>query len=182
MHAKTHPLVVVIALVAGCGGGPEPQTWENTYQGDGEDAFVTDEAFGCLAEWFEVGRASYKNINGHEEQMRAVALGQSPGPYPVGTIVQAIPSEAMVKRGAGFADDAGDWEFFKLDTVNGRSVITERGGSEVRNPAGSCAACHGKAEARYDFICGEDHGCDPLPPGMSNLFEVVRAGDVRCAE
>jgi hypothetical protein len=34
--------------------------------------------------------------------------------YPVGTIVQVFPFEAVVKRGGGFNPSGGGWEFFNL--------------------------------------------------------------------
>ena len=39
------------------------------------------------------------------------------GVYPVGTIVQLVPQEAMVKRRKGFNPATRDWEFFFLRTT-----------------------------------------------------------------
>ena len=36
--------------------------------------------------------------------------------YPVGTILQLVPQEAMVKRRKGFDPATKDWEFFFLTT------------------------------------------------------------------
>ena len=34
--------------------------------------------------------------------------------YPVGTVLQLIPTEAMVKRHKGYSPSTDDWEFFAL--------------------------------------------------------------------
>ena len=38
------------------------------------------------------------------------------GTYPVGTLIQLIPQEAMIKRHKGFNAKTSDWEFFFLTT------------------------------------------------------------------
>ncbi len=111
----------------------------------------------------------------------AVAVAESPtgGVYPVGTIIQLVPQEAMVKRRAGYDPEFADWEFFVLEPTPEGTVITTRGGSEVLNRfGGSCAACHAKAEVEFDMVCEEDHGCDPLPIGQ-DMFDTLRAADPR---
>jgi hypothetical protein len=102
------------------------------------------------------------------------------GEYPVGTIIQLIPQEAMVKRGEGFSPEFGDWEFFELSVTPEGTEILVRGGREVVNRFGqfSCAECHAKAEPEFDFVCEQDHGCDPLPVG-EEVFLALQAADPR---
>jgi hypothetical protein len=89
------------------------------------------------------------------------------GTYPVGSIIQLVPFEAMVKRHAGFDPKSNDWEFFELDVSKTGTKIHQRGGAEIVNRfgSGSCSSCHSAAGKQYDFVCEETHGCTPLPFG-----------------
>jgi mono/diheme cytochrome c family protein len=92
-----------------------------------------------------------------------VARSEDGGTYPVGSLLQLVPGEAMVKRAEGFSPGTKDWEFFELDVSAEGTSIRVRGGVEAVNRfGGSCADCHAKAEPQYDFVCELDHGCDPL--------------------
>jgi hypothetical protein len=66
----------------------------------------------------------------------------------VGTLIQLIPQEAMVKRAPGFDPGSNDCEFFTLDVTAAGTTIVTRGGSEVINrfSGSSCAGCHSAAE------------------------------------
>jgi hypothetical protein len=56
------------------------------------------------------------NLEGDLNATLAVAEATEGGTYPVGTLIQLFPGEAMVKQpgGGGFSPDTGDWEFFEL--------------------------------------------------------------------
>lgn len=97
--------------------------------------------------------------------------------YPVGTILQLFPFEAMVKRGGRFNPEGDGWEFFRLSVTPAGTKILARGGAEVVNIAGSCQSCHALARS-YDFVC-EGHAVATL--GLSE--ETIRAlqHDARCA-
>ncbi len=143
--------------------------------------------FDCLknTEWTTVGIARYKNELGHAAETLAVARSADGGTFPVGTIVQLVPSEAMVKRGKGFNAASHDWEFFSLSvTASGTTIKTRGGGDSVLNFLGSsCLGCHETAAPQWDFICGDKvdggntHGCDPLPIPGSELADMA---DPRC--
>jgi hypothetical protein len=104
--------------------------------------------------------------------------------YPIGTIVQVFPFEAMVKRGGGFNPSGGGWEFFNLKvTPTGTRIVgrtaTQPAGQPLRNFFGACQdiRCHGALQVRpYDHIC-EGH----LPPlSLTDAeFQALRA-DPRC--
>ena len=102
------------------------------------------------------------------------------GTYPVGSIIQLVPQEAMVKRRAGFDPKSNDWEFFELDTTKEGTKIHQRGGAEIVNRfgSGSCSSCHSAADAQYDFVCEETHGCEPLPFGR-DVINGIQAADPR---
>lgn len=111
----------------------------------------------------------------------AVTVAESPdgGVYPVGTIIQLVPQEAMVKRRAGYLPEFADWEFFILEPTTEGTQIVSRGGSEIVNRfGGGCAACHAKADVEFDMVCEDEHGCDPLPIG-DDVFTMLRETDPR---
>jgi hypothetical protein len=125
-----------------------------------------------------VGDHFVGSLNGHLDAALAVARDPRGGAYPVGTVIQLIPTEAMVKRRAGFNPSTGDWEFFSL-AVSPQGTKIVRSGAAVRNFAGAdCASCHGRAEPRFDFVCGKNHGCAPLPIGDAVIARIQR-GDPR---
>lgn len=153
---------------------------------DDFNATATD--FDCLenSEWTTVGLSRYKNTLGHTDEMLSVARSPDGGTFPVGTIVQLVPTEASVKRGKGFNAASNDWEFFSLGTTASGTTITARGGgANVVNFTGSsCLSCHAKAAPQWDLICGDEsggntHGCDPLPiPGAT--LASLQTTDPRC--
>ena len=119
------------------------------------------------------------NLLGHLPEALAVAHSKTGGTYPVGTIIQFVPQEAMVKRAEGFSPATNDWEFFSLNTTAKGTKILTRGGAQVLNRFGqSCASCHGAAAGKFDMVCGHDHGCAPLPAPPS-FFKALQESDPR---
>jgi hypothetical protein len=141
-----------------------------------EDFVATLTDFDCNrnSEWTMVGIARYKNTLGHDAEMLATARSATGGTYPVGTIVQLNPLEAMVKRGQGFDATSNDWEFFLFngppDGGTGVSIANRGGGASVSNARGTCLSCHMPAQTPFDLVCGDPveggpttaHGCVPL--------------------
>src|SRR5690606_25805455 len=70
-----------------------------------EDLDMTAEDFECIAGWDQVLGFRINNLLGHLEEAIAVAQNPEGGTYPVGTILQHLPTEAMVKRRAGFSPE-----------------------------------------------------------------------------
>jgi hypothetical protein len=119
------------------------------------------------------------NSLGHLDEAVAVANDPDGGVYPIGTVIQLVPQEAMVKRAPGFDADSNDWEFFSLDVSPEGTEILTRGGAEVINRfGGSCADCHSAAEPQFDFVCEDTHGCEPLPIG-DDVIRSVQESDPR---
>lgn len=119
------------------------------------------------------------NRLGHLDEALEVANSPDGGEYPVGTIIQLVPQEAMVKRRAGFSKATGDWEFFFLSVSPEGTVIEVRGADKVVNRfGGNCASCHSLADPEFDFVCEQDHGCDPLPIGR-DIINAVQQADPR---
>ncbi len=171
----------LVVLMGACGAA-DRQVWPDTFAGDGDDAFLVDDDFVCLgdARFVDVGGRRIWNVFGGQAQQRAEALARSamPGSYPVGTVVQLFPGEAMVKRGRGFSPETNDWEYLVLDTGSGETVITARGTTEVGNPAGTCLSCHGAAAA-FDSVCFTNSSCRPLPFFLDTRV-VPERDDDRC--
>jgi hypothetical protein len=122
------------------------------------------------------------NRLGHLDEALEVANSPDGGTYPVGTIIQLVPQEAMVKRRAGFSPATNDWEFFFLDVSPAGTIIEVRGADEVVNRfGGNCATCHSAADPQFDMVCEDDHGCDPLPID-DNLILAIQEADPRPLE
>jgi hypothetical protein len=168
-HAVLVAIPITIAIAVGCssaddGGENSAGTTDTTAI---EDVVVEAGDFKPLADMTAVRGFFVDNVAGDLEGTLAVANDPEGGTYPVGTVIQLIPQEAMVKRARGFDPDSNDWEFFTLDvTATGTTIVT-RGGSEVINrfSGTSCAGCHSAAEPQFDFVCEDNHGCAPLPVG-----------------
>jgi hypothetical protein len=188
-HAIFVALPVIAAVVVACSSGDDDAA-ETADAGAGAGESTTTTA----PEDFEMQADDFVNIHdmtpvrgffvdnklGHLDEALEIANDtEGGGAYPVGTVIQLIPQEAMVKRAPGFDADSNDWEFFALEVTAGGTEITTRGGAEVVNQfGGSCADCHQLAEPEFDFVCEKDHGCEPLPIG-DDVIKSVQDGDPR---
>lgn len=156
-----------------------PTTGDGT-TGAVEDLDMQPEDFVCILGWDKVRKFRITNLLGHLDEALAVAEDPAGGVYPVGTVVQLIPNEAMVKRAPGFAPENADWEFFALETSAQGTTIMARGTTDVVNGfGGNCFDCHAKAAPQWDRLCEEGHGCDPLPITPEQI-EMVQQSDPRC--
>jgi hypothetical protein len=100
----------------------------------------------------------------------------------VGSVLQLVPTEVMVKREKGFNPVTKDWEFFELDVSKNGSEIRTRGFVEVANRFGAnCFNCHVKARPEFDLICDVTHGCDPIPVTRAASGALQRTGP-RCEQ
>ncbi|HEX5006010.1 MAG TPA: hypothetical protein VFV70_02790 [Hyphomonadaceae bacterium] len=143
---------------------------------------ITDASFGCIRDLKSVRGFYVGNLLGDINGTLAAANSASGAAYPVGSVVQLVPGEAMVKHGKGFNAATNDWEFFELDVQPAATKIKVRGFTETVNQfGGNCFACHAKAEAKWDMICEQGHGCDPIPvtPVMA---KAIQNTDPRCAK
>jgi hypothetical protein len=118
------------------------------------------------------------SLNGHLDAALAVARKPKGAVYPVGTVIQLIPTEAMVKRHKGFSPSTGDWEFFSLG-VSPTGTEIKSAGAKVKNFLGAdCASCHVAAKKNFDFVCEKSHGCAPLGVPDS-LIATIQKSDPR---
>ena len=183
----------LVALLAG-GVAATPAAAGQT--GKRRDFVIEPEHLACILEWDRVRNFRITNLVSERKRKRALRVAKRErGRYPVGTVIQLIPFEVMVKRGRGFSKETRDWEFLtlagfrqfrlQLDPATGNPIIDTRGTTEVVNFLdGNCFACHGKSKKRFDLVCEQEHGCDPLPlSGLTpeGFDDIARTGDPRCA-
>jgi hypothetical protein len=165
----------------GCGGGSGNQIVN-------EDLVMQASDFDCIKNWEYVGPYYLTNKLGADNLAEALKVAKSTkgGTFPPGTVIQLIPLEAMVKRIEGFSPETNDWEFFALAVTGTATTIVTRGAAETTNFAGlKCLQCHAKAEPKWDFVCGDNHGCDPLLPTADQtttdqMIKGFQDADPRC--
>jgi hypothetical protein len=178
--------VAITVTLAACASGDDggsrsaaTRTAASTSAAPREDFVAEAPDFVNLHRMTKVRGFFVDNRLGHLDEALAVAGSPDGGRYPVGTILQLVPQEAMVKRAKGFDPATNDWEFFFLSVSPDGTVIERRGTDEVVNRfGGNCASCHGAADARFDMVCEDDHGCEPLPVGH-DVIEAIQEADPR---
>jgi hypothetical protein len=184
-HLALVAIPVILAVIVGCGGSSgddddaaEPDATTTTEPE--EDVVVQASDFVNLADMTPVRGYFINNLRGDTDEAVAVAEDPDGGTYPVGTVIQLIPTEAMVKHTEGFSPETNDWEFFTLDATPAGTTILSQGGAEVLNrfTGSSCADCHAAAEPQFDFVCENTHGCAPLPVG-DDIISAIQQGDPR---
>jgi hypothetical protein len=140
---------------------------------------VDDSSFRCITEMTPVKHFYVDNLAGKLEETVAVAKAGT-GDYPVGSVLQLMPNEVMIKQAKGFSPPTRDWEFLWIDVSKEGSKIFTRGATEVNNRFGlNCFACHAKAKPEFDLVCENDHGCDPIPVTRA-MFGALQRTDPRC--
>ncbi len=148
-----------------------------------EDLAVSEQTFGCILDWPKVRNTRFTHSD-PEKLKEAIRIFRDSIPdkeYPVGTILQLVPFEAMVKHPREKFPKTNGWEFFFLDVSKEGTKIKDRGDSVVNLSQGvTCLSCHQPA-ARYDFVCEKGHGCAPIPFDDQKIAELQRA-DLRCAK
>ncbi|OFE12787.1 hypothetical protein PHACT_06245 [Pseudohongiella acticola] len=141
---------------------------------------VTADTFDCLTEMTAVRGFFVDNLLGDLDATVAAANAAEGAPYPVGSVVQLVPTEVMLKQPEGTSPATNDWEFFELNVSPEGSEIAVRGFTDVVNRfGGNCLDCHIKAEPQWDMVCETGHGCDPLPLSREMLTGIQQA-DPRC--
>lgn len=165
-------------LAAAC--SQETEAAEETAVAEPVSVEVSEASFGCIQDMTAVRGFFVSSLTDDLDATLAAANEPGSAPYPVGSVVQLVPTEAMVKREEGFSPVSHDWEFFELGVSPDGTTIDVRGTSEAVNRfGGNCLTCHLQAEEQFDLICEQDHGCDPIPvtPVMARAIQKT---DPRC--
>jgi len=141
---------------------------------------ISEKSFRCITEMTHIGHFYVDNLAGNLKGTVRVAESTTGGVYPVGSVLQLVPTEVMVKREKGFNPATHDWEFFELDVSKDGSKIRTRGFADVNNRfGGNCFGCHVAAHPEWDFVCSTTHGCDPIPVTIA-MSGALQRTDPRC--
>jgi hypothetical protein len=140
---------------------------------------ISDSSFKCITQMTHVRHFYVDNLAGNLAGTVKVAEAGT-GTYPVGSVLQLVPTEVMVKREKGFNAGTNDWEFFELNVSPEASTMRTRGFQEVNNRfGGNCFTCHVKAKPEFDLVCDNNHGCDPIPITRA-ISGALQRTDPRC--
>ena len=145
-----------------------------------EDVTVSEKSFSCISEGTKIRNTYIKHAD-PEKLKEAVRIFKNSVPdkeYPVGTFLQLLPDEAMVKHPRQKFPDTNGWEFFHLDLSKQGTKIRTRGDKVVNFQGVLCMSCHQPA-AKFDFVCEKGHGCAPVPLDDPKIAE-LQAADPRC--
>ncbi|MGP0056924.1 MAG: hypothetical protein ACLPQI_15350 [Steroidobacteraceae bacterium] len=141
---------------------------------------ISEKSFRCITEMTHIGHFYVDNLAGNLKGTVRVAESTTGGVYPVGSVLQLVPTEVMVKREQGFNPATHDWEFFELDVSKDGSTIRTRGFADVNNRfGGNCFGCHVAAHPEWDFVCSTTHGCAPIPVTIA-MSGALQRTDPRC--
>jgi len=143
---------------------------------------IDEKSFSCMRKMTPVRHFYVDNLLGDIKGTLAAANAPKGATYPVGSVVQLVPTEVMVKRESGTSPATGDWEFFELNVDKHGSKIAKRGFVDVVNRfGGNCFGCHAPAREPWDFVCESDHGCEPIPINHK-MTGALQRSDPRCGE
>src|SRR2546428_9487890 len=144
---------------------------------------VSEQTFGCILDWPQVRNTRIEHADPQKlkEAMRIFRDSKPDKEYPVGTILQLVPREAMVKHPHEKFPRTNGWEFFSLNVSEAGTKIRDRGDNVVNLAQGrTCLSCHQPA-ARFDFVCEKGHGCAPIPFDDQKIGE-LQMEDARCVK
>lgn len=146
-----------------------------------DDFVITTKSFGCVLNLPKVRNTRIQNPD-PEKLKEAVRILRDSVPdkqYPTGTILQLIPTEAMVKHDRAAFPKTNGWEFFALKVSTDGTTILDRGdkvlNTSLKKP---CLDCHSPA-AKFDFVCEKGHGCAPIPV-TDQQIAAMQSADPRC--
>lgn len=172
-----------LVLLAACATAVPAEDDTDTDDTDDTDVSgpveVTEASFPCITDMAPVRRYRVASLTGRLDEALAVADDPEGKVFPVGTLLQLVPAEAMVKREAGFAPETDDWEFFFLGVSESGTEILTRGPDAKNAFGGNCADCHAAAAERYDWVCESGHGCVDLPLSGEAIAD-IQDNDPRC--
>ena len=145
------------------------------------DVTVSEKSFTCIRDGHKI-RNTYIRNSDSEKLKEAMRIFQNSVPdteYPVGTFLQLVPFEVMVKHPREKFPKTNGWEFFALDLSEQGTKIRDRGDKVVNLSLGlPCLSCHQPA-VKFDFVCEKGHGCAPLPFDDHKIAE-IQGTDPRC--
>jgi hypothetical protein len=147
------------------------------------DVVVSEASFGCIRDMTPVRGFFVGNLLGDVAATVAVAQSPTGGTYPPGSLVQVIPTTAMVKHQPGHNPETNDWEFIEMDVKADGVTILGRGFAELnmRSAGLNCFTCHKPAKVKWDLICDQTSDCVPIPLTPAMLRALANT-DPRCPQ
>src|SRR3989442_981127 len=94
-----------------------------------QDVTVSEKSFTCIRDGHKIRNTYIRNAD-PEKLKEAVRIFKNSVPdkeYPVGTILQLVPFEAMVKHTREKFPKSNGWEFFALEVSEAGTKIRDRG-------------------------------------------------------
>jgi hypothetical protein len=88
---------------------------------------IDTKSFRCITKMTPVRQFYVDNLRGNLDATLAAANSATGAVYPPGSVIQLIPTEAMVKQDTGFNAATHDWEFVELDVSKQGTQIRKRG-------------------------------------------------------
>jgi hypothetical protein len=146
-----------------------------------DSVVITEKSFGCVLDMPKVRNTRIQNPDPKKlnEAIRIFKDSVPDKEYPTGTILQLIPTEAMVKHDRATFPNTNGWEFFALQVSAAGTTIQDRGdkviNASLKKP---CLGCHSPA-AKFNFVCEKGHGCAPIPV-TDQQIAAIQAADPRC--
>ena len=114
-------LAVTVGVFVACGGS-DPSGSPTTTTTKPQDIEMTAADFPNIQTMTKVDSYFVANKLGHQSAALAVARSPKGGKFPVGTLVQLVPQEAMAP--AGFNPATHDWVLFFLNVSPAGTQIT----------------------------------------------------------
>src|SRR5580700_11176205 len=110
-----------------------------------DDLVVNEKSFSCLLDLPKVRNTRIQNTDPAKlrEAIRIFRDSVPDQEYPTGTVLQLIPTEAMVKHDRAAFPNTNGWEFFALKVSADGTMIQGRGdkvlNTSLKKP---CLDCH----------------------------------------
>jgi hypothetical protein len=143
------------------------------------DTEITEKSFGCIHDGATKVRNTFIRHTDPAKLKEAVRILETKATeeYPVGTMLQLVPFEAMVKHEKAKFPKTNGWEFFFLEVSAEGTKIVNRG-ENAANRGGTCLSCH-QAAQKFDYVCEKGHGCAPIPVTDEQIV-AIQGKDARC--
>ena len=180
--SSTYGSIVATAIIFFVASLAAPPTQAEAPTRFDDNAQVTADMFGCIYDFPKV-RNTFLFHPEPEKLKEVIHIFSERIPdteYPVGTVMQLVPFEAMVKHPSEKYPDSNGWEFLALTVTAESTTITSQGDHALNFEGRECLSCHAAA-IEYDFVCEKNHGCAPLSIGDEQIA-ALQVADPRCTQ